>query len=351
MKPRVQWIDVAKGIAMLGIIAGHLANPRICSIVFTFHVPLFYFVSGYFLDLNLNMSDFLKKKVRALLVPYLFTCVLVCTLSVPLNMLQGNDWKKLLGEWMFASVYGAGNTFTEPFFIPQIGAVWFLLALFWSEIMMRLLVQVKKGTRICLVLVIFGLSIWSAPYIWLPFSVQAGGCALLFVYLGHLGRQIQPHISRLLAVSPEVNFVLGLVFVANWIGAVRRYEGFSLARAIFSNGVLDLWGAVCGTIVVLIFAKILSEKSACVANGLAFVGRYSLLILFVHVLELNLLPWEKIFGVFQEWFKLSGDMFVSFVVTGKVIFIFALCCVAMQIPQVMTLFGYRKRGVTNDKNR
>lgn len=38
---RLQYIDIAKGIAMICIILGHLGNASINRIVFTFHVPIF----------------------------------------------------------------------------------------------------------------------------------------------------------------------------------------------------------------------------------------------------------------------------------------------------------------------
>lgn len=47
MKPSVQWIDVAKGIAMLGIIAGHLANPLLLrAFIYSVSIPLFFVSCG-----------------------------------------------------------------------------------------------------------------------------------------------------------------------------------------------------------------------------------------------------------------------------------------------------------------
>lgn len=342
MEKRIRWIDVAKGIAIICIVLGHLANRRINSIVFTFHVPLFFFVSGYFMSKSGTVVNFVKKKAKTLLLPYAVTCGVICLASVPLNLLQGADWKKELAGWLFASLYGAGNTFTEPVYIPQIGAIWFLPALFWSMLLMRILDRQKAGTRICLVVIIFVLSVRSASYIWLPFSIQAGGCALLFVYFGYLCRQLQPQISRLLKVSGEADFVLALFFVANWIWAIKNYEGLFLARAVFTNGVYDFWGSICGTIVVLMFSKIISDRGEVLPNVLALAGRYSMLIMCVHVLELNLIPWEKVFAYFQTCISMSDDGFISFVMLGKFLFILCGVAVALRVPWIRSVFGYGK---------
>ncbi len=38
-KERIKYIDIARGIAMLCIVLGHLGNSQINRVVFTFHVP------------------------------------------------------------------------------------------------------------------------------------------------------------------------------------------------------------------------------------------------------------------------------------------------------------------------
>lgn len=45
---REKYIDIAKGFSMLSIIAGHIGSPVIDGFVYTYHVPLFLFVSGLF---------------------------------------------------------------------------------------------------------------------------------------------------------------------------------------------------------------------------------------------------------------------------------------------------------------
>ena len=57
IKPkRVEWVDIAKGYGILLVIIGHLPIPWIISrSLYSFHLPLFFFLSGYF---------FFKKKNR-----------------------------------------------------------------------------------------------------------------------------------------------------------------------------------------------------------------------------------------------------------------------------------------------
>lgn len=59
---RLQYIDIAKGIAMICIILGHLGNANINRIVFTFHVPIFFFITGCFTNKKRDLNDFIKIK-------------------------------------------------------------------------------------------------------------------------------------------------------------------------------------------------------------------------------------------------------------------------------------------------
>lgn len=50
---RIQWVDVAKGICMLSVIAGHLGVQKLDRIVFSYHLTVFFLLSGYTMKENL----------------------------------------------------------------------------------------------------------------------------------------------------------------------------------------------------------------------------------------------------------------------------------------------------------
>ncbi len=48
-KKRINYIDIARGIAIILMILGHIVPPgTIRKIIFSFHMPLFVIVIGYF---------------------------------------------------------------------------------------------------------------------------------------------------------------------------------------------------------------------------------------------------------------------------------------------------------------
>ena len=39
---RIDWIDIAKGYGIIGVIIGHITTPYITVWIYTFHIPLFF---------------------------------------------------------------------------------------------------------------------------------------------------------------------------------------------------------------------------------------------------------------------------------------------------------------------
>ena len=63
---RLQYIDVLKGIAIILVLIGHRSVNE-CGTVFIymFHMPLFFFISGYLDRMNeIEMKPVLKKKLN-----------------------------------------------------------------------------------------------------------------------------------------------------------------------------------------------------------------------------------------------------------------------------------------------
>ena len=80
---RVAFLDVMKGIGILFVCLGHsvstMAHP-LNVFVLSFHMPLFFFVSGvvFMSDAQRSFKEFVIRKMRAILLPYVILVVLSC---------------------------------------------------------------------------------------------------------------------------------------------------------------------------------------------------------------------------------------------------------------------------------
>ena len=70
---------------MLCIIAGHFGIASANRFVYTFHVPLFFLLSGYFLSTKTDFLPFMKQKARQLLIPYYVTGIVILAVATIVN--------------------------------------------------------------------------------------------------------------------------------------------------------------------------------------------------------------------------------------------------------------------------
>ena len=336
---RTKYIDIARGIAILCIILGHQGKYEISKIVFTFHVPIFFFITGYFLNKKQDLSEFIKKKARTLLVPYVCTCVVTILLAVIIEILRGGDNViKVALEWCYASLYGAGDSYAEPFYIKQIGALWFLLATFWGSIFLRIALNMKKHLRIIFVLGLFTLGYWTSVHLfWFPFSIQAGCCATLFMYIGYVVKKSKDVYYKL----PKEAKILGTVFAAAvWVDFMINFQSFWLVHCDIGRGIIDIVGCICASYMVLLISKGIEKVSNVLSNILSFLGKYSLIVLCIHILELNLFPWWRVVELLVG-FGMPEMLTKYLVVMLKFVAIIVATFICSKMKMITNLFGMK----------
>ena len=63
---------MAKGYGIILMLIGHLHVNELMVWIYSFHMPLFFFVSGYLFNIKSNFLEFSAGKVKRMLIPYLF---------------------------------------------------------------------------------------------------------------------------------------------------------------------------------------------------------------------------------------------------------------------------------------
>lgn len=73
MNKRIEWIDIAKGIGMLLVIFGHFGmSPKgkeiISFVKSSFHMPLFFFISGLFFKESESLKECFDWSIKRLIL-------------------------------------------------------------------------------------------------------------------------------------------------------------------------------------------------------------------------------------------------------------------------------------------
>lgn len=311
---RLVGFDVAKAIAIVAVITGHTAirfvgipqagwlAARFVALCFSFHLPVFFIVSGYFLHVDRPLDT--RREAASLLIPYVITSVAIVFSLIASNMAFHDlgSTRVLAQAWVNAALYGAGDVPANSLWPQQvrIGAIWFLLALFWSRFLVSM---IWKAGRVApfLIALAFIVGLLSARVVFLPLSIQSGMCAALFVYLGALFRR-----HKTLSFMEHHRVLLAPCLIA-WAYSIVRFNGWGMAMAqygvTFADIIRNLAGGIGATLVLLSACSILDRRGGeneQAARLMCRVGRLTLLIMCIHVFEDDVVRWGFLVGWVQS---------------------------------------------------
>ena len=132
---RVEFIDLTKGICICLVVFGHIAmlqqdNPsKLTGALYSFLMPLYYFLSGLFFKRYESFKIFFVKKVNVLLIPFIAFHFLTVIGWLTLTDIVGG---RLSVDNFVSHLY---LFFSTPCveFLPD-GPIWFLLSLFFTNL-------------------------------------------------------------------------------------------------------------------------------------------------------------------------------------------------------------------------
>lgn len=281
-KQRIEWLDALRGFAMVCVVLGHAASvPKDIELwIYAFHMPLFFMISGFLFRYERygSFSGCARDQAKKLLVPYL----LLYLINVPLwviNRKVFGDSSGTLQELLFGGL--VANQDVE---IQSNGALWFLPALFLTELMYWKLQDLHHRQKVNL-------------------AGSVGGCFLVGVLLTSFMRVHMPwHISCI--PMTVVFYHIGHEFMSLYRAKKEELDGTSSAivsmtivcllaigtSVAFANGKISVHGNSYRDIalaLIAIFALSLAFTLLFMKlprmGLLDFIGRHSIVYLGFHV--------------------------------------------------------------------
>lgn len=290
MSKRIEYIDIARGIGILLVVLGHndfaLVSPFAYQVIYSFHMPLFFFLSGYFINPSIGSWEFIKKRFNSLLKPYLFTIFMIYFVSVSFEKMSFQTALFRIAK----SLYGSG------YYIDWV-QLWFLPHLFVVSLyayVFIVLVGKLKNRWLTWGILLAALAI-SIPFLktFYPFSIQVFGkdyelfglpfsldLVLLSGFFFILGSEIRQTASEktfdnffLLAGTGIAIILLNYFFSARIDLNTRVYESF----------LINTVESMVGILFVLALSRQIELRTQRLASLFKYFGQVSLIILIFHV--------------------------------------------------------------------
>ena len=127
IKPRLKWVDTAKGICILLVILYHTTehimdmSPAIRDMLRATRMPLYYTIAGLFVSIK-SPQLFLNKKINRLIIPFCFFILLGNLVGYIKSVIDKTDFTYFSPLYYIITGDAAGKFINSP--------VWFLFSLY-----------------------------------------------------------------------------------------------------------------------------------------------------------------------------------------------------------------------------
>lgn len=270
---------MAKGIGILLIMIGHLGISVIPEAnflqvwIYSFHIPMFFFLSGFLFSIGGSLKEFALKKLRTVVLPY-FTLGLAILLYNIYSAVKSNIYST---AWLRETV--------KRFLIQdRFWTIWFLASILVLNIMMYLMVRFLKKTWLIaaasVACAVIGLLYYHFGGSKLPWDIDVAFCAMPFFGGGFLINRHKDRLGLLVrgtARSVIMFFVCGAsnIFFCwlNYHFSHRPCDMFSMFYGIAPLMYLSAFSGIAAVVILCRWA---------VWRPLCFIGENSLVFFALH---------------------------------------------------------------------
>lgn len=262
-------LDIVKGIGILLVVYGHSKIEFGHYMIYMFHMPLFFLVSGY-LHKEREIKSLLLVKMRSLIKSYIVFFI-IC--SIIDYLLKGNS---MIHELDIFNPNGCA------------GPLWFLVALFEISILfqMTLIFTKRYVCVICGMFTIVGY-VLSQYHIDIPLFIDSAISMMLFYYIGFelkrnehrkfkFSNQALPFISLLSIVSFVFLYMLDYKVMHLDVNDIWQNQ-------IMGNFVLYILSALMGVTMIFSISRLLMQKCPLFVEIVQKLGCVSLYIFVLHM--------------------------------------------------------------------
>lgn len=279
-------ISITKAIGIILMVIGHSGCPKLLSdVIYQFHMPLFFIMSGMCLSERHieDIPNFIKRKLTGIWWPYVKYGLIFLALHNVFFRLN-----------IYSSVYGyldgVSSLYTAQDYIwnftkvirmtgseQLLGGFWFLHALFWASIISVIALKVikRKWIVLCLmtaITILMSIIKFEVPIVWISSTTFL---AATFFMIGYCLRSIK--VSNLIYPVAIGAVILGIAYGT---GSMH----ISDTKLIFPYVIV----ATTATMAIHKFSFSIVEKYKDCSKKLVYVGDNTLPILIWHFISFKI---------------------------------------------------------------
>jgi acyltransferase len=279
MKYRLDWLDAAKGLGILLVMLGHTDIPsQLKTYIYTFHMPLFFFLSGYLFTLKKfpNLKVFLSKRTKSLVLPYLcFSLVAYIWFIIVFHFGFVKYRENLL-----MPLIGSFVAIRSSLWTVHTGALWFIDCLFCTEFLFYFITKIGRK-KIAIGIVLIFISVLGCLYNKLvgkplPWSLDITMISVGFYGAGYFYKEYRSKLDRFINKKTFI-CLISINIAAGYVNFIHSGTRVDLYNSSLGNIGLFYLSAFSGIGAFIILIKRIKYN-----KNLQYIGENSLIYLSLH---------------------------------------------------------------------
>jgi len=246
---RKKWIDMARGLGAVFVIAGHMHLKAIDIWAYSYVIPLFFFISGYLTKTEIPFGQYFMKRVKTLVIPYFSMGLLAMIYHVLSGQFNVLDFATLL--------------IVQKRFI----ALWFVACLFVLELLYYFYAKIKNikiRIAVLVVLAIAGVLYFKYDGRFLPWNIDACFTTGPFFLTGVAYRKYEKKTGRSFKCNALVTLLLLVLSVGMaYLSYYLTGDYLDFYRNSYGFFPLTYLTAMVGTAFGVAFTQLWEWKPLC----------------------------------------------------------------------------------------
>ncbi len=296
-KKRYDYIDIARGIGILLVVWAHImVTGWTHQMIYSFHMPLFFFLSGMVFQKEKfpSFGDFLKRRAKRLLIPYVIYSFATWAIWALFRYIRHDEVESYIMPLLQTFIaQGSGA------FMVHNSALWFIPCLFLTEIMYFFISRLGNIWGIMIVSLclaglsfLFGRLYGDCYWFLLPWNADAALIALPFYAVGNVLIKKVSHKQLMNSISANriIYSLICLCLIIPLCWSSFSFGECSMGSSSYQcNGGIFLARAFLGIVWLVILSGLLSllqsykVMSNTIIRYFKWAGVNSLDIMCLHI--------------------------------------------------------------------
>ena len=286
---RVDYVDIAKGIGITLVVMGHndfeLISPFAHKLIYSFHMPMFFFMSGMFFKPDIPFWTFVRQRFNRVLRPFFFMLLFIFFTSISFSKVNILEASRRLVKAMYGS--GQYLDWVQLWFLPHLFVVSAFAYLFIRAIRQPILFRRRWVILVILYVIgVFSIKLFypfelnvlgkDFTFYGLPFSLDLVLISGFFFILAYELNQTR-HARFLESPWTLLMAALMLTFLVWYLPAEID---FNIRQ--FDSLMINTIEALLGILLILAISKQM-ERISWLSYVFRYLGQASLIILVFQV--------------------------------------------------------------------